>query len=235
MITSSLKNDCGVCSLRTLPVLRGVAKGTWSQFLRLRTSRLYSRGNILFYEGNQPLGMYFLCRGRVKIVKSDFGQRSHISRVVEAPDLLGDRSFIAGQPYVGTGEVMEESRVCFLGASHFDRLFLGEPGVRLDLARRFARELGQAEEKARDLALKTIRARLAKLLLERLAAQTASKGHAVALSLKESRLELAEIIGTSPEAVCRSLAEFRSKGLIAAQGRSVRILDERRLRQVAEL
>lgn len=201
----------------------------------MRTVRDYSRGNILFYEGNSPFGMYFLCRGRVKIVKSDLRHRSHIARVVEAPDLIGDRAFIAGQPYVGTGEVMEDSRVCFLRAQDFDKLFLDEPGVWRALARRFARELGQAEDKARDLALKSIRARLAKDLLERLAAQTPAKRAAAAVILKESRQELAEILGTTPEAVCRSLAEFRGKGLIAVSGRSVRILNEERLRQVAEI
>ena len=235
MAPSNSKDVCEICVLHRLPAFRGLAKETWSKFKKLRTTRFYSRGNILFYDGNQPLGMYFLCRGRVKIVKSNFGHRFHIVRVSEAPDLLGDRALIAGEPYKGSGEVMEESRVCFLKAEHFESLFLDDPGVCRELARRFAREMGQAEEKARDLALKTIRARLAKHILERFAAQAALKRGTVALCLDESRLELAEFLGTSPEAVCRSLAEFRAKRMIATKGRSVRILDEERLRQVAEL
>ncbi len=227
------KDLCGICALHSLPALRGVSAESWADFRKLRATRLYSRGNILFYDGNPPAGMWFLCRGRVKIVKSDASHRLHISRVAQAPDLLGDRALIAGENYKGNGEVMEESRVCFLASAHFERLFLKNPAVCLALARRFAAELGEAEEKARDLALKTIRSRLAKHLLDALEEKLARKHPDLTINLDESRLELAEILGTSPEAVCRSLAEFRAKRMISTQGRSVRVLDEERLRQVA--
>lgn len=232
-IVGSEQCGCGVCPLRKVPALRGLGEQAWRQLLSRRSARRYSKGNILFYEGNQPQGMHFLCRGRVKIVKSDFRRRSHIARVVEAPDLLGDRSFIAGQPYAGSGVVMEDSRVCFLSASQFERLFHGEPSFWRELSRRLARELGQAEDRERDLALKTSRARLAKHLLERMDVREGkSKG---LVDFKESRQELAEFLGTSPEAVCRTLAEFRGKKWVAAEGRAVRVLDEERLRQVADL
>lgn len=47
--------------------------------------------------------------------------------------------------------------------------------------------------------------------------------------------ELGELLGTSPEAVCRGLAEFRKKGWISLEGRRLRILDEKRLRAVARV
>lgn len=215
--------------MRRAPVLRKVSQESWNRFLKLRSTRTYTKGNILFYEDNLPLGMFFLCSGRVKIVQNDFENRHYIARVVEAPDLLGDRALIAGQPYQGTGEIMEEARVCFLKAEDFDAVFSSEPSVWCELARRFARNLGQAEEKSRDLALRSIRERLAKYLLRKLGANGAD-----ALLLPESRLELSEILGTSSEAICRTLAEFHAKSLIALQGRSVRILEKDRLRQIAK-
>lgn len=215
--------------MRLLPVLRGASQGQWDRLLRLRSTRLYSKGRILFHEGDRPMGMFFLCSGRVKIIRTDSQQHRHISRIVEAPDLLGDRAFIAGQPYQGTGEVMEKARACFLKAEHCAAVFFREPAVARELARRFARELAQAEEKTRDLALRSIRERLAKHLLQRLDAEGAAL-----LSLTESRRELAELLGACPEAVSRALAEFRAKSLIAFHGRWVRVLDQKRLRQVAK-
>lgn len=215
--------------MRHLTALRGASPERWGRLLELRTTGLYSKGDILFYQGNHPLGMFFLCRGRVKIIRTDSQQHRYISRVVEAPDLLGDRAFIAGQPYQGTGEVMEGSRVCFLKAEDCAEVFFDEAAVCRGLARRFARELGQAEGKSRDLALRSTRERLAKHLLQELDANGAAL-----LSLKESRQELAEMLGTCPAVISRTLAEFRAKSLIAFSGRSVRVLDKERLRQLSK-
>jgi len=227
-----LNPRCENCVFRKLPGFAHVSGEVWERFEKLRTTHTYYKGNILFYEGNRPLGMFFLCSGRVKILKSDTGNRFHITRIVEAPDLLGDRAFIAQEAYTGTGEVMEESRVCFLEARYFKELFMKDPEVGFALARRFACQLGEAEAKMLDLALKTIRERLAKHLLERL---RPSPGKSQLIRISESRMELAEILGTSPEAVSRTLGEFRDKGYIAVETHAIKVLDENRLRQIARL
>ncbi|MBI4051354.1 MAG: Crp/Fnr family transcriptional regulator [Elusimicrobia bacterium] len=213
----------------------GIPSVAWKKFLNLRVTNNYSRGNIIFYESNLPLGVFFLCQGRVKIVKSNARERFHITRVIEAPNLVGDRAFFAQGMYAGTGEVMEDSRICFLQAQHFEDLFMKNAGVGRALLRRFAQEVGQAEERMLDLALRTIRERLAKYILERLAEHPQANGGGASISLSESRIELAEILGTSPEAVCRSLAEFRHKGLIKVEKRSIQVLNKNSLRLIANV
>jgi hypothetical protein len=100
------------------------------------------------------------------------------------------------------------------------------------LARQLAAKLGEAEGHVADLALRTIRERLAKHLA--LAAR-AGKGDGVTFELCESRQELAEMLGTSPEVVSRTLAELSGRKLIEIDGRRIRVLDEGRLRSVARL
>lgn len=48
-----------------------------------------------------------------------------------------------------------------------------------------------------------------------------------------SRGDLAKMLGTSPEVLCRLLAEFRVKGWVAVSGRSITLKDRPRLAQVS--
>lgn len=222
-------NGCATCPLRRDALLRHLDATGWKTFLAARTARFYRRNNVLFYEGNRPLGVFFLCAGRIKLVCGDCGRRQQIVRIMRAPDVVGLRSLIADEPYAATGVVMEDSRICQVEARRFLDFLRGSPDGALALARRFARDLGDAEALAAELSMHTVRERLAKFLLETWL-HSRDGGRADRVLLNECRSEMAEILGTSLEAVCRGLAEFRAKGWIELDGQRLRVLEESRLR-----
>lgn len=216
------------CPMLKMPVFAGVPDAVWEGFCKKRITNDYKKGNIIFYEGNKPFGVYFLCTGRVKIIRTDAGLHSSIPRVVEAPNLLGDRSFLAGEAYLGTGEALEDCRICFIDGTYFEKLFLEIPQVCRSIVRRLAVELGKAEEQLLDFGFKTVRGRLAKYIFEKTVAKGSNN-----IQFPESRGDLAKILGTSPEVLCRLLAEFRNKGWIGVKGRDVTVKDKSRLEQVS--
>ena len=216
------------CPMLKMPVFAAVPDAVWEGFCKKRITNDYRKGNIIFYEGNRPFGVYFLCTGRVKIIRTDTGLHSSIPRVIEAPALLGDRAFLAGEAYLGTGEALEDCRICFLDGAYFEKNFLEIPQVCRALLTRFAAELGRSEEQLLDFGFKTVRGRLAKYIVERAVA----KGSA-SVQFPETRGDLAKMLGTSPEVLCRLLAEFRKKGWISVAGRNVAVKDKARLEQVS--
>ncbi|MBI4386073.1 MAG: Crp/Fnr family transcriptional regulator [Elusimicrobia bacterium] len=221
------------CPARNLPLFHHAVEKTLRRFRQLATLHAYHRENILFYQGNRPQGLYFICSGRVKITKEDSGGRSQIVRIVNAPDLLGDRAFFAEKPYACTGTTMEESRICFLETRHFWDTFGQDHEMLRLLIQSFAQKLGGAEERMHCLAACMVKSRIAGYLLatcRKLSNASAGKSEFV---LQETRTELAQIIGTTPEVISRSLAELCSTGWIAVQDRRVRIKDEKHLREVS--
>lgn len=217
------------CPIVRMPVFAGVPAPVWESFCKNRISNDYHKGNIIFYEGNRPFGMYFLCSGRVKIIKTDSGFHSSIPRVKEGPDLLGERAFLANGLYLASGEAMEDCRICFLDGALFEKYFLEIPRVCRALLARVAEELGRAEEHLLDLGFKTVRGRLAKYMVEK----TTGDGALQVVKFPETRGDLAKILGTSPEVLCRLLAEFRAKGWISGSGQVIKIKDKPRLEQVS--
>lgn len=243
--------SCRPCALHHLPGFDHLPQETLSRFHKARATNHYSRGNIIFYAGNKPLGVHFLCKGRVKVYRSEGSSRIHIVRLVEAPALLGARAFFADTPYLATGEVIEPSTICFLDTIQFHKIFDSIPAVWRGLASKFARELGEAEERMQDMALRTVSERLAKFLLERCRladddatsciSRFAAEGRREAscgcspFEFELARHELADYLGTTPEAVSRVLSEFRRKRWIALNGKHLKVLSPDQLRRAARL
>ena len=218
------------CELQAWCAARGMSSDGALDFATGWRPNKYSRGNILFYQGNEPFALFFMCSGRVKLVRAEDGGRHQIVRLVRAPNFLGERSLVAGEPYAATAEVMDDSRICVIDSARFFRAWADRPELARMMARQLAAKLGEAEAHATDLSMRTIRERLAKLFCEE--AASARKG---VFDLTETRQEIAELLGTSPEVVSRTIAELEDKRLVEVDGRRVRLLDEKRLRRVARL
>ena len=127
---------------------------------------------------------------------------------------------------------MVESRICFLEARRFWDLFGAEPQSLRLLLGKFAEELGRAHDTMHCLTVCTIKQRLAKHLLSLPGPATAATRHR-GFILEDSRTELAGLLGTSLEAISRTLGEFSSAGWIEIAGRRARILNASQLRRAA--
>ncbi|MFI5360669.1 MAG: Crp/Fnr family transcriptional regulator [Elusimicrobiota bacterium] len=218
----------GACSFQGWGGKQGLSGAACARIRSLWRANLYRRGDVIFYQGNAPASVYFLCQGSVKLVRDARLGRHHILRVVNGPDLLGERAMLAGQPYAASAEVMEDSRVCAIPREAFKNLWRDEPELSRMLAVHLSRKLAESDESACALALLTIREQLAALIVSRLA-----PGGAERVTFSESRQDLADMLGTSAEVVSRTLSELSRKKLIALDGRSLRVLNGERLRAVA--
>ncbi len=157
-----------VCAFTQWAGARGLPQVVCRRMSVLWRSNCYEKGNILFYQGNEPLSLYFLCSGLVKLVRADDSGRQHIVRIITAPDIVGDRALLAGHPYAASAQVMNDAQICSLEAGRFRELWRTEPELPRMFASYLAHKLAEADEAATDLALCTIRERLAKRIISRL-------------------------------------------------------------------
>ncbi len=217
----------GLCAFRSWSGAQGLSPAVCERMSPLWRANLYSRGDVIFYQGNAPTSVHFLCSGSVKLVRDARMGRQHILRMIAAPDFLGERALLAGQPYAASAQVMEDSRVCAIDGQSFRALWRGEPELGRMFAVSLARKLAEADAAACDLALRTIRELLARLIAARL-----EPGGGALVRFSESRQDLADILGTSAEVISRTLSEFERKKIVSRDGRGLRILDPDRLRVI---
>jgi CRP-like cAMP-binding protein len=93
------------------------------------------------------------------------------------------------------------------------------------------KELGEANSFITDIAQKTVRERLAEVLLNLKKNFGLDEDHILQISL--TREELANIVGTATESVIRLLSEFKQDQLIDLNGRKIKILDIKRLEKIS--
>jgi CRP-like cAMP-binding protein len=91
--------------------------------------------------------------------------------------------------------------------------------------------LWEANEYITDIAQKTVRERLAEILIRLQNDFGLDKNKVLQISL--TREELANIVGTATESVIRFLSEFKQDRLIDLSGRKIIILNETGLTRIA--
>lgn len=204
-------------------------KETRKAWREMRLAGAFRPGEVIFHEGTLPQGVYVVCKGQVKIYKSSRAGHQLTTRVERAGDLVGQVTLLAKEgPYTGTAEALEPSVVSMVDEKTFID-FLGRfPQASLALLRELARDVRRGENKARDIAFKPARGRLADTLLRMM---QPAKPFPLVSGLK--RRDLAEMAGLTIETSVRLLKDFEERGLIRKKDKDLVLLKEADIRSLA--
>jgi CRP/FNR family transcriptional regulator, polysaccharide utilization system transcription regulator len=235
MNTSPGKLDCTTCQSRVLGVLCSMDKAGLEECTHHKTTNQYKKGQVIFYEGNQAYGLYCIFSGRVKLVKTGVDGRQQIVRIAGPGDLLGYRSLFAEEPYAATAEVLEDATICCIDRNAFFPLLAKNPQLSLNIIKKLAHELREAEDMATSIAHRSVRERMAELLLMLQSTYGKPVKAGIRIDIQLSREEMAEMIGITQETAIRLLSEFKKDGLIDVKERDITILNAKGLSKEANL
>lgn len=206
-------------------------KSSKKEWREMRIANRFRPGETVFYEGENPSGIYVVCTGKVKILKSSRTGQQLLLRFEEPGDLVGHISTLAQWPYAGSAEAMGESVVSMIEIDSFKKFLLRHPRSALALLREVARDVRRGEAKARDIAFKPARGRLAGTLLRCLGTTEPKKNQAVLSGFK--RKDIAEMAGLTIETTVRLLKDFETRGLVARAAKDIKLLDVEKLKSLS--
>ncbi len=193
----------------------------------------FKRGEILYHEGRRMTGFYCVNKGIVKIYKTGIDGKEQIIAFAQKGDILGYRSILSNENACTTSKVIEDAVLCFIPAHLLLDLVKNNSEFSFAVMKLTCHELGEANSYITDLAQKTVRERLAEILvLLKDKFDLASDG---TLQISLTREELANIVGTATESVIRLLSEFKADNLIDLNGRKIKILDIQGLTKLGNL
>ncbi len=199
----------------------------------IKSTAVYSKGTMLFLEGQRPRGVFVLCMGRAKLSTSSREGKTIITKIAEAGDLLGLNAMISNVPYEVTAEMMEPGQANFIPREPLILMMREFPDVALRIAQQLNRNYFTAHEEIRTLGLATSSERFAKLLLQWSIKTTQDNGSSqIRLTLTQE--EIAEVIGTTRETVARLFANFKKKQLLQVQGETLVIHSRFALEQMVQ-
>ncbi len=206
------------------------------EFTRLnydKTCSFFKKGTIVYREGNRLTGFYCVTKGIVKLFKTGVDGKEQILRFSKPGDIIAYRSLLSQELACTTAKVIEEAVLCHI--PYQTLLFLIQSNWQFShhMLQIICRELREANDYITDIAQKTVRERLAEVLL--LLKDSFDLDNQNNLQISLTREELANIVGTATESVIRLLSEFKQDKLIELQGRKIKFLNIPALRRVANI
>jgi CRP/FNR family transcriptional regulator len=185
--------------------------------------RQYAAGQVVMLEGEPCEGLYVVRTGRVRVYKLSPAGREQVLRIIPAGESFNDVPVFDGGPNPASADCLDPSEIGILTKGDVELLLRTRPGFGMAMLRVFARRLRQLTTIVEDLSFHSVRARLARALLE-----TAQDG-----ASHLTQRDLAELAGTAREVAGRELRRMEADGAIAIARRVTRLLDHGQLERIA--
>lgn len=209
-----LVHDCAICENRPNGIFCDLAGPQLARLEREKTSHIYQPGNVIFYEGNPPFAFYCIFSGLIKLYKTNKKGDEYIIRLLRAGDIVGYRPIFENEEYAATAQAVETCVVCTIRKDTLTALIRESPELAMRFLAKMAYELRISEEQMLAFAQDTVRRRTARVLLFLMQVDQNTSNTAAELSVPLLRREIAQMIGTSPETLSRTLRSFAEKGIL---------------------
>lgn len=224
---------CDKCSHDSGSLFRHLSVDETQMLNYEKEFRIFKRGDILYKEGARISGFFCINSGIIKIYKTGFDGKEQIIRFARKGDFIAYRSVLSSEPACTTARVIEDSRVCFIPSDILTQICKRNSAFAIELLKLACRELGEANSYITDIAQKTVRERLAEILLLLVHDFEVDENNYLNISL--TREELANIVGTATESVIRLLSEFKTDKIVELNGRRIRILNIKMLEKISNI
>lgn len=212
---------------------KSLSEEEFQKYLDSKKKITINKGKLVFAEGDMPKGVFFVEKGAVKLYKMGFNRKEQILRFAKDGDLIGYRSLLSEEEYGASAEAMTPVEVSFIPTHIFHKLLMNSPKLSYAMLQKISCELGEYSNTIALLAQKTVRERLAEILL--LLEKKLGKDPEGFIKIALTREEIANLIGTATESAIRLISEFKQDGLIEVEGRNIKVIDHDRLRKLGHV
>jgi CRP/FNR family transcriptional regulator len=194
----------------------------------------HRKGQILYYEGAKPLGIFCITTGVVKVYKTASNGKEQIIHLAKRGDFVGYAALLGEENYTHSAMIIEDAKICFVPREVFLASLTNDVDFFQLITKQLSHELGVMEEKLTDASQKSIRERLAFLLLQLANSYGVEGTGSQKINLALSREEIAGMVGTATESVIRLLSEFKKDGLIELEGKKIFLKDKKALARLSD-
>lgn len=219
-------------ALLEVPLVRHLPEELRERLIASGTQRVFERGEVLFLEGADADAVYAVVSGKVKLVRYSPKGKELLLHLVKPGQSFAEAALFGEGTYPATAVALARTSVWLWERDRLLRLTSEVPGLALAMIGSISMWTRRLVQKLELLTQRRVEERLAIYLLGRSGGHDLAAGEAI--ELREPRHLIAAQCGTAPEVLSRTLRHLEEEGILSAQPGHVRILDPRRLRELAE-
>lgn len=208
--------------LDEVELFRGIDTVDLDQVAAACEQRAFSRGDVLFTEGDEPNELFVVVSGRIAIANKSVDGRESVVALMERGDLFGEMPLFDGLARSAEARALENSEVIAIPYVPLKALYESQPDLLWSVVAMLTGRLRDTDEALADSVFLDVTGRTAKRLLE-------LAGDADEFSLPVTQEELAGMVGASRERVNKAIASFVRLGWIDQADRRYRITNREQL------
>jgi DNA-binding response OmpR family regulator len=181
----------------------------------------FKEEEVIYREGRRSNKLYLILKGVVKCHKIDEKGKELITSLHPTDDFLGFTSFLDNVPYEESATAIEAVELVGISKEKLKTVLEENHTISLELIRLLTEDIAEIKEQLLQMAYSSVRRKTAQTLLQFAEIINKQPGDPI----KISRNDLASVAGVAPESFIRTLSGFKKEGLIAIEGRNIRIVD----------
>ena len=234
MYASSSNTPCEFCASRKQSLFSSLPESQLCVISEVKNQISHRKGQIVYYEGTKPLGIFCVNAGVIKVYKTASNGKEQILYLAKEGDFLGYHALLGEESYGNSATIIKDAKICFIPKEAFLSSMMKNPDFFRRITKQLSHELGIMEDKLTDASQKSIRERLAFLLLQLANTYGVDGGGHQQIDLILTREEIAGMVGTATESVIRLLSEFKKDGLIDLDGKKISIKNKKGLVRLSD-
>lgn len=203
--------------LDQIPLFAALPTEALARLETLTRQRQVARNTLLMNAGEPAEAMYLIISGAVKVFLSDEDGKEVTLALLETGDYVGEMALIDEQPRSASVITTEDSTLCSLSKSAFNKCLAEHPEIARYLMRELVQRLRDADRKISSLALLDVYGRIAQLLLE----LATREGNLLVVAERLSQQEIANRIGASREMVSKIMKDLAQRGHIHVEKKRI--------------
>ncbi|BAU55716.1 Crp/Fnr family transcriptional regulator [Mucilaginibacter gotjawali] len=225
-----MKKSKSECDVNSCFMCRNCLKQWQPAIAANKVNLKVKRGEVIFNEGDEVKGVYFVYDGVVKVHKKWGPDKELIIRFASKGAIFGHRGLGGNNVYPISATALEDGIVCYVDTEFFESTLKVNTEFTYNLMMFLVSELQESEKKMRNLAHMSVKGRVAQALVS-LRDQFGKKEDG-SINIELSRQDLASYAGATYETVFRVLNEMLKENLIKTSGKKIIINNREQLLQL---
>ena len=208
----------------------GLSDGYLKEIRGISVDKYFNKGEFIFFDGDEGKGFYLVITGIVKVYKVSPEGKEQTLHIAKEGEAIGAVPVFSGKSFPANAQAISKSHLLFFSRAKFINLITNNPSLTMNILAVLSMRLREFTIQIENLSLKEIPGRVAAYLLYLLEEQ----GNENVIKLNISKLQLANILGTGPESLSRTLGEMKAQKLIEVDGSNIVLVDRIGLEALAE-
>ncbi len=221
---------CENCEFRNL-VFSALNDAEVQQLCENKEEHLFRKGETIHHEGDKIIYFKYLKSGLVKLYRNTPSGNEQVITITKPFEFVSNMSIFSDDKYKYSVSAVEDSVICAVRLDFIKALLIKNGAFAFGLLSKVSQVNEKIIAQTLDIRQKNLVGRVAYILLY----FTNEIYNSQVFDLPVSRKEIADYIGMSTANVIRTLSDFKKEGIIRVFGKTIEIVDMRRLEIMAKI